>query len=584
MSSGYIDLPVEGGGTSAGVTSLNSLDGVLSIVAGPGASVSEDGQTITIGVALQGDPNNFAGFDADGNLYSVPDWNINAIGGLNLEIQYDQSAGTNIVNIDADNSPTEATDGVYTTILDLFTNLDPNNTGFDIGNPTTGDGGITVVNAAAEQSSGSTANIGEVTIFGGGSGFGDGVHAAHMHNFSHMEVSVDVANNYTIDNVTGIGLFDTFDAGSIIGQYNGIQINPTINTNISNFSSGIGIFPNFGPSTTTAHWHSIESGGDGGGTAIVTEYLGLNLHLDNVHTTNYTNINTDAQTVTATNFTSINVSANAVTTTNFNFMNMFADSSSSATNVTGISINLESMSSPNQKTGLNINDGTLSITGNLDTSITTPSGVYGINQLGGALTVAAGHPISGAFGFLNNIGVGTIIEDDITDDGSGANLGLSVVGFVNQIEIAAGKTVKDMNYMAAGGGVSAGSGNVTNMSMFRALGFLPEGGTLNIANLVGFNADPLMDAVGATNQWSFRSNNSGSNYFKQNMVVGADATTMKPTNGSAGIELSSVTQAILTSRMTTTQKNALTALAGMVVFDTTLSQMSYHNGSAWVNF
>jgi len=54
---------------------------------------------------------------------------------------------------------------------------------------------------------------------------------------------------------------------------------------------------------------------------------------------------------------------------------------------------------------------------------------------------------------------------------------------------------------------------------------------------------------------------------------------------SAVLEVNSTTQGFLPPRMTTTQKNAIaTPAAGLMVYDTTLNQMSYYNGTSWVNF
>lgn len=49
MSSGYIDLPVEGSSPGAGVSSLNGLSGAISLVAGPHITITPGGSTITIG-------------------------------------------------------------------------------------------------------------------------------------------------------------------------------------------------------------------------------------------------------------------------------------------------------------------------------------------------------------------------------------------------------------------------------------------------------------------------------------------------------------------------------------------------------
>jgi hypothetical protein len=56
-------------------------------------------------------------------------------------------------------------------------------------------------------------------------------------------------------------------------------------------------------------------------------------------------------------------------------------------------------------------------------------------------------------------------------------------------------------------------------------------------------------------------------------------------NGSAILDVTSTTQGVLFPRMTTTQKLAIgSPAAGLQVYDTTLNQMSYYNGTTWVNF
>jgi hypothetical protein len=64
--------------------------------------------------------------------------------------------------------------------------------------------------------------------------------------------------------------------------------------------------------------------------------------------------------------------------------------------------------------------------------------------------------------------------------------------------------------------------------------------------------------------------------------VGINSTT---TFSSAVLHASSTTKGFLPPRMTTTQKNAISSpAAGLQVYDTTLNQMSYYNGTTWVNF
>jgi hypothetical protein len=71
----------------------------------------------------------------------------------------------------------------------------------------------------------------------------------------------------------------------------------------------------------------------------------------------------------------------------------------------------------------------------------------------------------------------------------------------------------------------------------------------------------------------FRSNSSGTNIGTGGLVA------------SARLSVESTTQGFLPPRMTTAQKNAIASpAAGLMVYDTTLNQMSYYNGTAWVNF
>jgi hypothetical protein len=54
---------------------------------------------------------------------------------------------------------------------------------------------------------------------------------------------------------------------------------------------------------------------------------------------------------------------------------------------------------------------------------------------------------------------------------------------------------------------------------------------------------------------------------------------------SAKLDIQSTTQGVLFPRMTTVQKLAIgSPAAGLQVYDTTLNQMSYYNGTTWVNF
>ena len=74
---------------------------------------------------------------------------------------------------------------------------------------------------------------------------------------------------------------------------------------------------------------------------------------------------------------------------------------------------------------------------------------------------------------------------------------------------------------------------------------------------------------------------NGNGKFYESVSIGTSADPV----ASAKLELVSTTKGFLPPRMTTTQKNAISSPAsGLQVYDTTLNQMSYYNGTSWVNF
>jgi hypothetical protein len=74
---------------------------------------------------------------------------------------------------------------------------------------------------------------------------------------------------------------------------------------------------------------------------------------------------------------------------------------------------------------------------------------------------------------------------------------------------------------------------------------------------------------------------TASNFIFYSGSVGVGTTTP---NASALMDIASTTKGFLPPRMTTTQKNAIaTPATGLQVYDTTLNQMSYYNGTTWTN-
>ncbi len=159
-------------------------------------------------------------------------------------------------------------------------------------------------------------------------------------------------------------------------------------------------------------------------------------------------------------------------------------------------------------------------------------------------------------------------------------LGLQALGLPAVVSMDTGSTIDHVGgavFAISLDGAAAG-GTIAEVDLCSALA-IPNGVT-TITELRGYFFDLPFGDVGTTIWGLYAKPASAINYMAGSCVVGTSDT---PSNASVGIELNATDKAVLTSRMTTTQKNALTAVAGMVVFDTTLNQLSYYDGSAWVN-
>jgi hypothetical protein len=81
---------------------------------------------------------------------------------------------------------------------------------------------------------------------------------------------------------------------------------------------------------------------------------------------------------------------------------------------------------------------------------------------------------------------------------------------------------------------------------------------------------------------SFATNTSVKARINANgLNIGGSTTNV----ASAVLQADSTTQGFLPPRLSTVQKLAIaTPASGLMVYDTTLNQMSYFNGTLWINF
>jgi hypothetical protein len=149
------------------------------------------------------------------------------------------------------------------------------------------------------------------------------------------------------------------------------------------------------------------------------------------------------------------------------------------------------------------------------------------------------------------------------------------------------------NYMA--GNLRIGTTTTDGTSLLEVAGNVNFNGsgsrTVSITRDSGSTLQ-LQSSVTATGSFIFTSTNgplnlgaNNTNNFVTITTSGQLGVNSTSPNASARLQVDSTTQGFLPPRMTTTQKNAIgTPAAGLMVYDTTLNQMSYYNGTTWINF
>jgi hypothetical protein len=290
---------------------------------------------------------------------------------------------------------------------------------------------------------------------------------------------------------------------------------------------------------------------------------------------------------TATNFFGLSltpqISGTATLTNAFTAMNVNPTITNTAgvSGATGISVDMQNVGLSSaaiaagaQKTGLSISDGAISA--NLDYTPPAAATFFQNHYIGGAVTVDSGTPIS-AYGFGTNLAQTINANDDWTIDPSG--LGFVNVGFVGAVNVAATKTVAKWTGALGGAGNPSGTGTITDAIMFRGAGILPQGGSISVTNMYGFQVDPTLFCLIGTNCWGYFENTAAAENHLSKLAI--DTATNKVANSSTALEIGAA-KGFINGRVTTVQRNALTAVDGMQVYDTDLDAIYVYANGAWV--
>ena len=195
-------------------------------------------------------------------------------------------------------------------------------------------------------------------------------------------------------------------------------------------------------------------------------------------------------------------------------------------------------------------------------------------------TVAASATLTNA----DYLGVNTASLIQVGDNASVTTFltGISALGLPAVATIGSGAVVDRVAGATFALSLDAGApagGTIQNVMLGQALA-IPNGGT-TVDRLYGWFADMPFGTVGTDSWGVYIKPAAMQNWFAGAVRIGGTAgTTDRVTNDSIELELTA--KALRLAVMTTTERDALTAVTGMVVFNSTTGALETYDGAAWV--
>lgn len=468
-----------------------------------------------------------------------------------------------------------------------------------------------------------------------GYGFQPNVNAAaSISPTTYTNAFYDAATiNCESPNYTSMNLAPTIDSIANNNNYNGLQITPNITnfngnagSNLLNISPNLGTFDtagfnaiNINPTATNAHYaYGINVSMDnvtayaGVVSSIIIQDLTISFiavgdndtyqieYLDTVTAGSETaslagqliTVNMESGVSTATQ---IKTAIEADFTLNANLAVVISGVGSNPQNAQAAT-NFTGGENPGTNKAANF-DGDVTITGALEfggsLSIGKLNAFFSQALVDGGGTPSSVHslitnPTVAASATVANadlLGVNTAALISIGDNATvtTAFLGVAALGLPAVLTMGTGSTVDKVSGAVFALSLDAGAtgGTADIVSLCRALA-LPNGST-TVNRLYGYEMSlPFGDP--GTDSWGFYESPGVNNYFAGNLLIGGTAGSDDiVTNSSIALEIKSTTKAFMNARMTTTQRDALTAVNGLQLYNTTTDKLQVYAGGAWVD-
>lgn len=197
-------------------------------------------------------------------------------------------------------------------------------------------------------------------------------------------------------------------------------------------------------------------------------------------------------------------------------------------------------------------------------------------------TVPAGTPLTGTDQLIQLFQSNLIADDDISTGPFGLNT--NMIAMPSQVAVASGKTVPLLRSLLLGTSVPSGSGGtITEHVVLELLGLPSFGGSVTCPTKIGIQDSTLLGqnfSDGATDAWFIKNNDPATENHMWVLAMGT--ATKKVTNSSVALEFGGTTRVPRHANLTTAERDALTPLAGMEIFNTDTLVLEFYDGTAWV--
>lgn len=203
---------------------------------------------------------------------------------------------------------------------------------------------------------------------------------------------------------------------------------------------------------------------------------------------------------------------------------------------------------------------------------------YG-NVVGGEIILPNGVSITGTDVLANNMAYNFNLGNSTSQWTPASVVGLTGLGFVGQVT-GDGTVNGSINFCLGGYAWGAGAtANVQRINNFYAAA-VNAGGAGTLQESVLYFGDLPTGGFAGTHWGVYMDSDALENYMGKLIVGGATHTV---TNSSVGIEIGGTTQALLLPRLTTTERDALTAVNGMMIYNVTDNKIQGHASAVWVD-